>query len=103
MNIKCHNDNIGGKVYGQFCQQLRQEQQQQTVKAPKKKISPKRGFSPGEKIIGLLFGAIVCFGSIHIISNQSVIYEVNKEIQDCEEEIQTQQKLNSDLPFRSVN
>ncbi|WP_428908745.1 cell division protein FtsL [Niallia sp. Krafla_26] len=83
-----------------LARQLRQEQQQQTVVAPKKKVLQKRGLSPGEKIIGLLFGAIVCIGSIQIISNQSVIYEVNKDIQVTQKEIQTQQKSNSDLSIQ---
>ncbi len=82
-----------------LARQLRQEQeqQQQTVRAPKKKELQKRGFSPGEKILGLLFGAFVCIGSTQIISNQSDIYQLNKDIQLTQREIQTQQKSISDL------
>ena len=40
---------------------------------------------------------MVCFGSVHIISNQASIYQVNKEIQDTKVTIQEQEKLNSDL------
>lgn len=53
--------------------------------------------TPGEKIIGLVFAGFVCFGAVHIISNQSEIYEVNKEIQVIEGQVAEQQKLNSDL------
>ncbi|WP_338469914.1 cell division protein FtsL [Niallia sp. XMNu-256] len=80
-----------------LARQLRQEQQQQTVKAPKKKHLHRKGLSPGEKILGLVFGAFVCIGSTQIISNQSDIYQLNKGIQLTEREIQTQQKSISDL------
>ncbi|WP_071395434.1 cell division protein FtsL [Bacillus tuaregi] len=87
-----------------LARQLRHEQrkQQQTIapKAPKKKIQQKRWLSPGEKILGITFGALVCFGSIHIISNQSSIYELNKDIQDTQALIQEQQKSNSDLSIQ---
>lgn len=84
-----------------LARQLRHEQeQQQTVKAPRKIFKHKSGLSTGEKILGLMFGALVCIGSIHIISNQSAIYEINKEIQDTEVAIQTQEKSNSDLSIQ---
>jgi len=84
-----------------LARQLRQEQeQQQTVKAPRKIFKHKTGLSPGEKILGLMFGALVCIGSVHIISNQSAIYEINKEIQDTEAVIQTQEKSISDLTIQ---
>ncbi|MCQ6273995.1 cell division protein FtsL [Bacillus sp. V3B] len=84
-----------------LARKLRQEQQtQQTQQAPKvsKKVQKqKRWLSPGEKILGIAFGVVICFGSVQIISNQSSIYELNKEIQDTQVTIQEQQKLNSDL------
>lgn len=85
-----------------LARQLREEQlhQQQTVIAPKKKVKQKGWLTPGEKILGITFGALVCFGSIHIISNQSSIYETNTEIQDTKTMIQTQQKSNSDLSIQ---
>ena len=43
---------------------------------------------------------MVCFGSVHIISNQASIYEVNKEIQDTKVTIQEQEKSNSDLTIQ---
>jgi cell division protein FtsL len=82
-----------------LARQLRQEKQQaiKVKKAPKRKLKQTRWLSPGEKILGAAFGLLVCFGSIHIISNQSSIYNVNKEIQDMEQSIVAQEKVNSDL------
>ena len=80
--------------------QLRQEQQEQTIVAPKKRIKQKSWISPGEKILGITFGALVCFGSVHIISNQASIYQVNKEIQDTKVTVQEQEKSNSDLTIQ---
>lgn len=54
-------------------------------------------FTPGEKLIGLAFAGLVCFGAVHIISNQTEIYQVNKDIQDVQTKIKEQQKINSDL------
>jgi len=83
-----------------IARQLRQEQQEQTIVAPKKRIKQKSWISPGEKILGITFGALVCFGSIHIISNQASIYQVNKEIQDTKVTVQEQEKSNSDLTIQ---
>ena len=78
----------------------KQQQQQQTVKAPRRIFKQRKGLSPGEKIIGIVFGVLVCIGSIQIISNQSAIYGINKDIQDIEVAIGTQQKSNSDLSIQ---
>ena len=43
---------------------------------------------------------MVCFGSVHIISNQASIYQVNKEIQDTKVTVQEQEKSNSDLTIQ---
>jgi len=83
-----------------IARQLRQEQQEQTIVAPKKRIKRKGWISPGEKILGITFVALVCFGSVHIISNQASIYQVNKEIQDTKVTVQEQEKSNSDLTIQ---
>ena len=83
-----------------IARKLRQEQQEQTIVAPKKKLKQKSWFSPGEKILGVTFGALVCFASVHIISNQASIYQINKEIQDTKVAIQEQEKSNSDLTIQ---
>ncbi|EWG11849.1 cell division protein FtsL [Cytobacillus firmus] len=74
--------------------------QTQPVQAPKKLKSKKSWLSPGEKILGLAFTGIVCFGAVQMVSNQAAIYEVNKEIQQTEEAIQTQNKVNTDLKMQ---
>ncbi|MFZ0443420.1 MAG: cell division protein FtsL [Bacillus sp. (in: firmicutes)] len=84
----------------QLRQEQQQQQQQQTVKAPRRIFKQRKGLSPGEKIIGIVFGVLVCIGSIQIISNQSAIYGINKDIQDIEVAIGTQQKSNSDLSIQ---
>ena len=76
---------------------LEQQQTEQKVQNKSQVIIKKSWLTPGEKIIGLAFAGFVCFGSIHIISNQAKIYEVNKDIQVIEAKVSEQQKVNSDL------
>lgn len=77
-----------------YLEQQKTEQKVQKTNQVKIKTS---WLTPGEKIIGLVFAGFVCFGAVHIISNQSEIYQVNKEIQVIEGQVAEQQKLNSDL------
>jgi cell division protein FtsL len=76
---------------------LEQQQAEQSVKSKRQVKIKKTWLTPGEKIIGVVFAGMVCFGAIHLISNQSKIYEVNKDIQLVEEKINDQQKVNGDL------
>ncbi|MFK9092325.1 cell division protein FtsL [Bacillus salipaludis] len=76
---------------------LEQQQAEQTVQNKSQVKLKKSWLTPGEKIIGVVFAGMVCFGSVHLISNQSNIYEVNKDIQAVEEKISEQQKVNGDL------
>lgn len=76
--------------------QQQQQQQQQPVQEPKKVSVKKVWLTPGEKILGLMFSAMVCFGAVQIISTQADIYQVNKEIQQTEVAIKEQQKINND-------
>lgn len=77
---------------------LQQEQQQRTVQAPAKEPVKRNSIlTPGEKVLIFAFGAMVCFGATFMVSKQAAIYEVNKEIQIIEGDIQEQQKVNSDL------
>lgn len=80
-----------------LAKKLQQETQKRAEQQTKSQVVKKAWFSPGEKILGLFFGACVCIGSIQIVSNQADIYRVNKGIQDVETKIQEQQKVNSDL------
>ncbi|KKB39249.1 cell division protein FtsL [Bacillus thermotolerans] len=72
----------------------------QEVKAEpkrKKQLIQKRLFTPGEKILFLLFALTICFMGAKIISTQAALYEVSKDIQDVEAQIQEQSKINHDL------
>jgi cell division protein FtsL len=74
-----------------------QNQAEPTVQERSKIKTRKSILTPGEKIIGLAFAGLVCFGAVQIISNQTEIYQVNKDIQDVQDSIKEQQKVNSDL------
>ncbi|MCM3600288.1 cell division protein FtsL [Robertmurraya korlensis] len=80
-----------------LARKLQQEQQQQTVQAPQKVRKINSWLSPGEKILGVTFCAAICFGAVHIISNQAAIYELNKDIQNTSVKLEDQQKINNDL------
>lgn len=86
-----------------LARKLQQEQQQQTqhVNHAPKKIKVKTSWlSPGEKVLGLAFCAVVCFGAVHIISNEAAIYEVNKDIQQNKVAIEEQTRVNNDLEMQ---
>ncbi|MCA1041090.1 cell division protein FtsL [Bacillus infantis] len=85
-----------------LARKMQQEEVQQHKTAVKvKKIKIKNlWLSPGEKIMGVVFGAIVCFGAVHIISNQAAIYEMNKDIQDIQASIQDKEKSNRELEMQ---
>ncbi|WP_066289415.1 cell division protein FtsL [Bacillus sp. FJAT-29937] len=90
---------------GNLARKLQQErgheqQQKQMVQAPKKVKKRNPWLSPGEKVLGLVFSGIVCFGAVHIVSNQAAIYEINKEIQDTKVVIQEQKRVNGDLEMQ---
>lgn len=77
--------------------QQQQQQQRQEVVQPSKAKGEKLWLTPGEKLLGVAFAGMVCFGSVHMISNQSQIYQENKAIQEVQSSIKQQQKVNSDL------
>ncbi|MGG3466570.1 cell division protein FtsL [Neobacillus pocheonensis] len=77
-----------------FEQQQRVEQKSQDRSQVKIK---KSWLTPGEKIIGVAFAGLMCFGAVHLISNQAKIYEVNKDIQNVQTKVDEQQKVNRDL------
>ncbi|MDP4161575.1 MAG: cell division protein FtsL [Bacillota bacterium] len=80
-----------------LARKLQQEQQQRTVKEPKKARIKKIGITPGEMVLGLAFVTLIGFGSVQMISKQAQMYSVNKEIQDVQVSITNQQKVNNDL------
>ncbi|AIE59554.1 cell division protein FtsL [Bacillus methanolicus] len=85
---------------GNLARKLQQEQQNRTSQAPKKAKVKKIRVSPGEILLGVVFTAAVCFGAVQIVSNQAAIYEINKDVQMAEKNIQEQKKVNSDLEMQ---
>jgi cell division protein FtsL len=81
-------------------QQEKQFEQQKNGQALKPKKEARFWLTPGEKGLGLFFGALVCFGAVQMISAQASIYEVNKDIQIMETTIGEQQKVNNDLKMQ---
>ncbi|WHY02284.1 cell division protein FtsL [Neobacillus sp. DY30] len=79
----------------------RKFQQQQHVERTVQEHSivktKKHWLTPGEKIIGIVFTGLVCFGAVNLISNQAEIYQVNREIQEIQTSINEVEKVNSDL------
>ncbi|MBP2240028.1 cell division protein FtsL [Cytobacillus eiseniae] len=90
-----------GNLARKLQQEERHEQQRKyQIKTPTKSKKRSPWLSPGEKILGIIFTGIVCFGAIHIVSNQAAIYGMNKDIQDTEKSIQEQQKVIGDLEMQ---
>jgi cell division protein FtsL len=80
-----------------LAKKIQQEQQQRVIQEPKNHPLKRAAFSPGEKILGLVFAVLMFIGAIQIISNQAKIYTMNRDIQETEASILEQQKINSDL------
>ncbi|MCM3214847.1 cell division protein FtsL [Niallia taxi] len=82
-----------------LARKLQQEQFQHEEKQTVKKVlkQTKSLLSPGEKLIGIAFVALLCFGGVKIVSNQAEIYQVNKDIQIAEGSISKLEKSNKEL------
>ncbi|MCT2344188.1 cell division protein FtsL [Bacillales bacterium AN1005] len=82
-----------------LARKLQQEQFQHEEKRTVKKVlkQTKSLLSPGEKLIGIAFVALLCFGGVKIVSNQAEIYQVNKDIQIAEGSISKLEKSNKEL------
>ncbi|MEH7177278.1 cell division protein FtsL [Neobacillus vireti] len=74
-----------------------QQQVERTIQEQSIVKTKKHWLTPGEKIIGIVFTGLICFGAVHLISNQAEIYQVNKEIQEVQTTIKEQEKINNDL------
>lgn len=87
-----------------LARKLQQERQYEQQKNGQSSLQPKKDkrfwLTPGEKGLGLIFGAVVCFGAVQMISAQASIYEVNRDIQLMEINIGEQQKVNNDLKMQ---
>nr|WP_263328103.1 cell division protein FtsL [Neobacillus sp. Marseille-Q6967] len=80
-----------------LARKFQQQQVEKTVQEQRSVKTKKYWLTPGEKIIGLVFTGLVCFGAVHIISNQAEIYQVNSDIQELQTSIKEMEKVNSDL------
>lgn len=96
-NLKIDNKLEGKSLSNLARKKLEQQYTEQKVQQKRQVIIKKSWLTPGEKIIGIAFAGFVCFGAVHIISNQAKIYDVNKDIQIMESRVSEQEKVNSDL------
>ena len=82
-----------------LARKLQQEQFQQEEKQTIKKVIKQTNslLSPGEKLLGIAFVALLCIGGVKIVSNQAEIYQVNKDIQVAEGSISKLEKSNKEL------
>jgi cell division protein FtsL len=74
-----------------------QQEVERTVQEKRIVKTKKHWLTPGEKIIGIVFTGLVCFGAVNLISNQAEIYQVNKDIQEVQTSINEVAKVNNDL------
>lgn len=86
-----------------LAREIQQQRVEQTVQEQRPIKIRKSWLTPGEKIIGVAFAGLVCFGAVHIISNQTQIYQINQDIQKVEAKINEQEKLNGDLQVQVKN
>lgn len=90
----------GGNKMSNLARKIQQDQNyhQEEKQSVKKVIKQTKSLlSPGEKILGIAFVAIICFGGVKIVSNQAEIYQVNKEIQVTQSTINSIEKSNKEL------
>lgn len=78
------------------------QEYQQPEKTKKVKIIKRKSafFTPGEKILAMVFVAFISIASLQIITAQAEIYSTNKDIQDLETSIVSQQNLNNELSIQ---
>ena len=89
---------LEGSGLSNLARKMQQQQQGKEIIQNTSTVKVKKYWlTPGEKILGVLFAGMVCFGAVHIISNQSQIYQVNKGIQETSTTIDEQKKQISDL------
>ena len=77
-------------------QEIQQPAKKQIPESPKVGKKP-GGLTPGERILALAFGIIVCIGAYFAVSKQAAILDINKELQLVENTVQDQEKLIGDL------
>jgi cell division protein FtsL len=89
--------NLARKYQHQQEKHFEQQKHGQVLQPKKEK---RFSITPGEKGLGLIFGAMLCFGAFHMISAQASIYEVNKDIVSMEKTMGEQKKVNNDLKMQ---
>lgn len=75
-------------------QEQQQSEQQKTVQTV---VIHKAKISFGEMVLLCVLALAIAFAGVKIISNQSAIYQTNKEIQQTETAIDEQIKVTNDL------
>lgn len=80
--------------------QEQQSQQRQQAIQPERRKAVRHQVTPGEKLIWGIFAALLFFGAVQIVSAQSEIYKVNKDIQEMKVSIKEQEKANGDLKIQ---
>lgn len=83
---------------------MQQQQHQVKQDVQERQAQPskllKRGVTKGEKVLwAFALVALLC-SAVFVISNYASIYSVNRDIQQLESKISTQQKVNSDLELQ---
>lgn len=81
-------------------QQQDYQNEEQKHKVKRAIIRTKSLLSPGEKVLGVAFAALLCFGAVKIVGNQAEIYQVNKDIQVAESSISKLEKSNKELDIQ---
>lgn len=76
---------------------IQEKQRQHTSVRPKIKRKIKLRLTLGEKFVLFSFLLFAIYASVKIVSNQVMIYHVNKNIQQLEGAIDEQKKHNNDL------
>ncbi|MCD7033898.1 cell division protein FtsL [Metabacillus sp. GX 13764] len=87
--------NLAYKV--QQRQQVQKQERQQAVQPQKVVIKRRSAITAGEKLLFILFTAVILISAVKILSNSVAVYKTNVEIQKLQADVDTQAKANSDL------
>jgi cell division protein FtsL len=87
----------GGYPVSSIVNKIQEQQQINEQKAVQTVIIRKTKVSLGEVVLVCVLALAIAIAGVKIITNQSTIYEANKEIQSAEASIYEQMRVNSDL------
>jgi cell division protein FtsL len=88
---------IGGYPVSSIVNKIQEQEQFNEQKAVQTVIIRKTKVSFGEVVLVCVLALAIALVGVKIISNQSTIYETNKEIQSAKASIDEQMRVNSDL------